>query len=271
MSRNPKYISYSRLDSFNRCERCHAYSAFTPFESSPALEKGSHAHAGWEAMGKEMLRGATADEALTRVLEDRPEGVLREDAFSSYMVRAASILRDAQVREVEQWIPRRADYPRLVGKIDLVLENTPVVDRTGRILEFVDEPCVIDYKTTSSYAYIKDEDAARRSIQPMIYHLAMGVQNFGYFWFLPSGPPVVTVIQFTEEETAYAHAWLTDAIRTVEGRWEESWRRGQEGKSDMIVEGYDMSVFAAGPPDRPFIDSKFSRHKELCLRLKGQQ
>ena len=271
MSHNPKYISYSRLDSFNRCERCHAFSAFTPFKSSPALEKGSHAHAGWEALGKEMLTGATADEALARVLENPPAGYLSDAGFSSYMVRAMAVLREAQVREVEQWIPRTTNYARLVGKIDLVLDNTPVASR-GVINEWVDEPCVVDYKTTSSYAYIKNEDEARKSIQPMIYHLAQGVQNFAYFWFLPSGPPVVTTIRFTEEETVYADAWLHNAIDSVEKRWQNAWDAGigrDEPDNRLLVEGYDLSLFAVGPPDRPFIDSKFSSHRELCLGLKG--
>jgi len=275
MSHNPKYISYSRLDSFNRCERCHAWDALVPRPSGPALEKGSHAHAGWEAVGLEIKGGLEADKAVAAVLDNDEivtGGPLSREAFSSYMVRALPVLRGLEIRDVEQWIPRDSPYDRLVGKIDLVSENTPVLDRAGHIIDCIDEPCVIDYKTTSSYAYIKDEDAARKSIQPMIYALAMGIENFAYFSFLPAGPPVVTAIRFTEEELAYGDAWLRSAILTVEDRWKQAWVEGQSpgnANKSLHYEGYDLSVFAAGPLDRPFIDTKFSRHRELCLGLKG--
>jgi len=281
MTANPKNQSFSRIDTFvNKCERCHAWEALTPWKSSPAIERGSHVHAALESLGKMLLKpDCTSREALATILPNPPVGPLKEANLKSYLVRGAEVLEHLSPIAVEEWFEKSEKYPRLVGKIDLVSAVTPITDSQGYITGSKSGLCVIDYKTTTSKAYAKSEEAARDSLQLQIYALIKGIRNCGFVYFLPEGPPFGVFVEFTDSELKVADVFLRDIMSVIEERWASAAYPKGPGDSLRITNVpehlqvhtkdflYDLSVFAPGPETRPFINSKSSQHRERCLGI----
>ena len=274
---NPKKHSYSRLSTFaEKCERCHAFDAFTPWKGSLASRRGTHVHDCMEAMGKLMIAGKTWDEARDEVLEKPPAGEYKLDKIRSYINRGAAVLRVLEPTATEKWFDKHSDYPLLTGKIDLISGVTPITDSMGNIVDSRPGRCILDYKTTSSSAYIKSEQEAKLSLQTLIYALIEDCPTTGYIWFLPSGKARATIVEFDERALEIASRTLIDLMRVIDDRWELALERAAQtqrldGKEHLLVSHkgrtYDFSVFAPGVPSRPFILSKHSRHAELCLGM----
>lgn len=211
-----------------------------------------------------MMLGRTAENAIAAVMEEPPEGPLEPEKLGGYLTRMEPWMEILEPQRVEEWFDKVPGYGSLCGKIDLVSQTTPVVD-VRTIKGYKDEPCIIDYKTSNSSAYIKGEREARLSLQPRIYSVVKGIPNVGYIWLLPSGAPIGTFLTLTPEEIEETEILLKETIRIIDWKWDLAWERGQGGAKS--VKGYDLSVFQVGPPSAPWINSSHSRHRQLCLGM----
>jgi len=266
---NPKNQSFSRMNTFaNKCERCHAFDALLPRQSNPAFAKGTQVHDVLEAMGQMMIDGMTVDEAVAACLRLEVDGPLPIDKLSTYIIRGGHAMKHTQPVEVEKWFDKNPDFPRLVGKIDLISDRIPLTDRRGNIIGSEEGRVILDHKTTNSSAYIKTEAEARISLQPAIYSLIEECDAVGYLWFLPAGPPRATIIKHTKVEKEVARIFVRDTMDIIEERWAQAAATEGQGPSHLQLKGYNLAKFSLGSEETPFINSSTSRHREYCLGIK---
>ncbi len=294
MSANPKGHSFTRIDDFSqKCERQHAYKAILgKWVTTPAQARGTHVHDGFEEAARNTLprNGTPAlfpDDALDAVIKDPPKGPLPRKKFESYMERFRPIflnlkpaIANAEPR-VEEWF-REIDGRAIRGKIDLVSDHTPLFDQYGRFLgAHIEDPCIIDYKTTSNPRSIKDECQARKSLQLQIYSLATGIPRAGFIYFMPSGEPRGAFVHFTKSELALAKRWLHDTMDVIDARWDDAAARGFRAHVDtpgplpddvLFREGrfYDISTFSLASVGHPLCCEKWCEFYSRCLGRKGQ-
>lgn len=232
--------SFSRFDTFSRCELCYALDAILPrTPSTPAQARGSHVHDLYEFLARRRLQGRIwADETLwEEVLE--VEGPLSENARRVYVDKIRPWLSEQRIVSAEEWIRGiRWGEERLAqtfaGKIDLVTETED------------GEQTVWDYKTIGNSRKIKAKWEANRSLQLRIYCLATGARRAGFIYLQKTKPPVVVCVEFTDEELAATFTWL----RTQEDVIEQRWREG----------GWALSS-----PESALCSAKWCPHWELCL------
>lgn len=271
----PRRHSFSALNEFSDvCERRYAYNALIgEFRSSPEMERGTHVHAALEAVARRMTAedGQTpldAAGAVAAVKDAPPVGVLAPEALTGYLDRALPVFEHLHpmMGRVEEWF-RDAGGFEVVGKIDLVSKWAPTADGDGKLLGHTENLCVIDYKTTGSSFFIPTPLQAQRSLQLRLYCLATGARRAGYVYFLPSGPPILRVATFSEQDLVLTRRWLSGTIRVIEHRWKTAAEMVREGPGQLISGpkgDFDVSVFALARPGHPFCGEK-CEHWTRCI------
>lgn len=264
-------LSYTRISTFaDKCPRCYAWDVLRPqkWDGTGAQQAGTQVHNALEAVSNFRLDGLELLPAIDKVLKNPPEGPLTKYKLADYLTRATNWLK-ALTPVVAEKSFKSEEYPHMRGFIDLISSTTPMV-KNGEVVDMIDEPCVVDYKTTKSPAYIKSDKEAKTSLQPRIYSLIEGIPRIGYLWFLPSGPVRGTFITLSDKDLRVTKAFLDHTIESIHELWAHAQEKGKSGDPNrqLLVDGYDLSVFPVGAEDRPWINSKSSRHRELCLGVK---
>lgn len=259
MGANPKGHSFSRLNTFTECERKAAFDALSEWKDSPAMAQGTDVHNGLEMAVNFMIEGASAEDAIAQVKEDDPHRILLErDARDDYLDRALPVLSVLRPTSAERWFRRDSRIAPARGKIDVESSVTPVFGATGLPTgEVIEEPCVLDWKTTKSPRNIKSEWEARRALQLQMYCLEAGVQRASFVYLLPSPAPVRGVaVAFTDEQLDTCERWLREQMKVVDSRWEEA----------LLDDGrYDLSGFALSSPANALCSAKWCPYWDKCL------
>lgn len=173
--------SYTALRQFEFCERQFYYRRILGLPEPPsiALGVGILYHECLEHLCKEpVTRGQIATmlakAKATPIWAD--PGVTDDVLIDEIAINLARVQREIlqdgkglQIKKSEFW------GTTYCAKIDVLAGNTPVVD-SGRIVEFVDRPCVVDWKTKGG-AKKRSQYATDLNPQLALYCLDVGVND----------------------------------------------------------------------------------------------
>lgn len=174
--------SYTALRQFEFCERQFYYRKILGLPESPSihLSLGILYHEALEALCKFLAIDKDQIAALIVKAKGSPlwvdPGITDEALLEEIWVNLGRVNREVfqggkglKVLKVETW------GTRYCCKIDILAANTPVIEE-GRIVSFLDEPCVVDWKTKSGDKK-RSQYATDLNPQLALYCLDSGVFN----------------------------------------------------------------------------------------------
>jgi hypothetical protein len=251
--KRPKQDSVSRVSTFAEiCERRYFWDCFKPYVSTIDQARGTHVHDALEAVCKRRLAGATWEEALDYVIHHPPEGPLPDMRLRVYLEQVEPILHTLTPRAVEDWF-RGVPHPNWCGKIDLVTDTMPIVDRGGAVAGSEPVTGAVDWKTLKPGKRPMDDYTARDKLQLRVYCLAYGLRTAAYVWLPWSGPALVTRIDFTEAELAQTQRWIDETSAVIEERWQRT------------EDGEDTRQWALAQVGTPLCSAKWCDHWTKCV------
>jgi hypothetical protein len=175
--------SFSSLDTFAKCQRQHFYKYREKRLEGPApqLVVGIVYH---EALARLLqTRRLPADAEVagwfkaqeTKPFWDRNLNVEKSTTEIQHTLRRVEqeVLPWLTAKEVETWLPRGGEY---TGKVDAVLEETPVVD-SGAIVDSRPGVCILDWKTVESAAKAaRNATYKDHGFQLAMYAIPLGIR-----------------------------------------------------------------------------------------------
>lgn len=173
--------SYTALRQFEFCERQFYFRRILGLPEAPSihLSLGILYHEALEGLSQ----GVIAKEALPPLLAKAKAsplwvdpGITDEALIDEIWTNLGRVSREVfknghglKVRKVETW------GTRYCCKIDILAGNTPNLE-DGHIIDFIDEPCVVDWKTKSGDKK-RSQYATDLNPQLALYCIDLGVHN----------------------------------------------------------------------------------------------
>lgn len=258
----PRALSISRANTiFDRCWRAYFLDQFLPQRDSIYLRRGSAVHNALEALGLLALEeGGDWDAALERMGDDWTKASDEVD-LRAVIGQALGFMAQTKPTDIELWFERiyspDVDAEELPwrGKIDVILEATPLL-KDGKIVdEDPSERCLLDYKLVKGPDKILFPAAARRTLQAKAYCLATGIRNFIYLYLPPTGPAVPVSVSLTDEELAAAFVWMRGLTACERAKW------------NALAEDFGnwQEVFPPAAPGNFLCTEKWCSHWNRCL------
>lgn len=215
--------SYTALRQFENCERQFFYQRILGLPEAPSihLSLGILYH---ECLDLMCRAGAVAKEQLLPLLEKakasrlwvdpgKPDEELIDEIWTAMgKVNRGVFQKGLRVRKSEVW------GTTYCAKIDVLADNTPVVE-DGRILEFKDEPCIIDWKTKSSDKK-RSQFSVDLNMQLALYCIDFGVKNGAIIEVPRHAADEINVIltSFDEYDLARWKRYLDAQFEVMSGR-----------------------------------------------------
>lgn len=216
-------LSYSRVSTFAEiCELRYALDAVMPrTPSSKQQLQGTHVHDTFEAFVRRKLAGESWEDIHKDMLLSEIPGSLMEDRQLAYVKQIWPWLSSAEPASAEQWFeciahPDTKETLPLVGKIDLICNNTPGLKEGDE-----DKPSVWDYKTTGRVENVKREWQIRKALQVITYALATGITRVGYAYVWPGKEPDVAYVDLDNEILCRVFDWYKVTAANIEKRWKD--------------------------------------------------
>jgi hypothetical protein len=220
-------ISFSSLDTFSKCERQWWYKYIMKIPEGPAAQ---------------LVVGIVYHEALAYLLEkktlpgsDQITSWFVEQSTKGYWDSSIDVTRSTEeilkvcarvkseivpylrVEQIETWLPRGGAY---TGKIDAILEETPVVD-SGAIVDSKPGRCIVDWKTVESAAKAaKNAQYKDHAFQLAMYALPLGIRAGAIIEVPRDGVSAIntSVYSFDDAFLRRGQRWLDTQIAAIETR-----------------------------------------------------
>lgn len=230
MQPSPDYVSHSMVEDLNKCERYFYHSRIlgdrkkNPANVQPGLVH--HDVYSWH-FGPARMK---LSPAIDRAIEAREEhlkkaGVNLEGLRSEIITRVEEMtpwVTNAEVFSSEWYFENLKNLPYR-GYIDVKASRTPRMDEKGlTVVNWIDEPCVWDYKVTSGKRTRSQRDADT-SPQLALYALVSDVRHAGFVEIHrdTSKPIKRRFTSYTDAERARWWQWLFSQAEALKLRWEE--------------------------------------------------
>jgi hypothetical protein len=249
----PKRHSITRLNTFAEiCERRYALECFEPWKDTPDSLRGKAIHDALETMIVAYLVDHCGWEAaLNKALESDYTGLVKIRVQHA-LERVLPILKHTKPIATEEWFEGeiRADF---CGKIDYVSASTPVTDATGKVIDSLAAPCILDFKTLKPGKSGLEVWQARRTLQLRAYAAVKGINTAGYVYIPWTDPAYVTLVRFSDAELDATERWIDAQCEVINRRWAQS-----KDKSDL-------SQWALSAPGHFLCNDKWCPFWSQCL------
>jgi len=258
-------LSHSAIDLFHQCARRYYWERVLKIKT----EDGPHLIVGqlYHNVLEKHLKGSDLDDAVRECIRNLAEDLTRleididdlDEEVRANVDRmeidplALAPVQVGHAKLVESWF--NEGKQGLVGKIDLINQNTPTVDDKGNILAWIqDAPCVLDFKVVNSRR--KSARDANLSAQLAIYAIETGCNTAGFFE-IPRNlekPQRVRIKTFTDAELAEWRMWITAQVAGI-----------------TAIHSQPATFFPLTKRDNPLCSQMWCPHWDRCYGGRGKQ